>query len=68
MTTLALPPALSDARPKRLRFSVFSLPARIVSHGRRLYARIAAALVASVELIAVRARLLQLVAARVPDT
>jgi hypothetical protein len=68
MKTLALPPALCDARPKRLRFSVFSLPARIVSHGRRLYARIAAALVASVELLAVRARLLGLVAARVPGT
>ena len=62
MKTLALPPSLADARPKRLRFSVFTLPARILSHGRRLYARLAAALVDKVELIEARMRLLQLTA------
>ena len=60
MKTLALPPSLADARPKRLRFSVFTLPARILSHGRRLYARLAAALVDKVELIEARMRLLRL--------
>lgn len=67
MKTLALPPALSDARPKRLRFSVFALPARIVAHARRLYARIAASLVERVDLIAARTRLLR-AAAPVPGT
>lgn len=58
MKTLALPPALADARPKRLRFSVFALPARILSHGRRLYARAASVFIANAELLAARARLL----------
>jgi hypothetical protein len=32
MKVLALPPPFEDARPKRLRFAVFNLPARLVSH------------------------------------
>ena len=66
LKTLALPPALADARPKRLRFLVFTLPARILSHGRRLYARLAAALVEKVELIEARTRLLRLLTAPTP--
>jgi hypothetical protein len=32
MKVLVLPPPFEDARPKRLRFAVFNLPARLVSH------------------------------------
>lgn len=60
MKTLALPPTLADARPKRLRFSVFNLAARITSHARRLYARVAAALSEAISLLACRGRLRQL--------
>jgi hypothetical protein len=38
MKVLVLPPPFEDARPKRLRFAVFNLPARLVSHARRLCA------------------------------
>jgi hypothetical protein len=57
MKTLALPPALKEARPKRLRFKVFSIPARITSHARKLLARMAQKLAEAVELIVARARL-----------
>jgi hypothetical protein len=32
MKSLALPPKLGSAKPKRLRFALFNLPARIASH------------------------------------
>jgi hypothetical protein len=54
LKTLALPPTLADARPKRLRFSVFNLAARITSHARRLYARVAATVSDAVSLLACR--------------
>jgi hypothetical protein len=38
MKVLALPPPFEDARPKRLRFAVFNLPARLVSPARKLLA------------------------------
>ena len=44
MKVLALPPPFEDARPKRLRFAVFNLPARLVSHARKLLARVARSL------------------------
>ena len=40
MKSLALPSHLSSARPKRLRFSVFTIAGRIVSHAGRLVLRI----------------------------
>jgi hypothetical protein len=55
---LALPPKYANARPKRLRFAVFYIPARIVSHARRLYARIARALGEAADVIRARASLL----------
>ena len=40
LKSIGLPPALHDARPKRLRFHVFVQPAEIVSHARQLWARV----------------------------
>jgi len=37
---LALPPALAQARPKRLRFKLFALAGRIVAHARQLTVRL----------------------------
>lgn len=37
---IALPPALAQARPKRLRFKLFSLAGRIIAHARRLVVRL----------------------------
>jgi len=60
MKSLALPPDLSSARPKRLRFSVFTLAGRIVSHAGRLVVRVGAEAEALAGLIAARLRLAQL--------
>ncbi|MFA4945915.1 MAG: IS1380 family transposase [Lentisphaeria bacterium] len=57
LKTLGLPPHLADARPKRLRFSVFHIPARLVSHARQLLARAAAVLCEACQLLAARGRL-----------
>ena len=38
---LALPPELLTARPKRLRFLVFTVPGRLVIHARQLWLRLA---------------------------
>ena len=57
MKVLALPPPFEDARPKRLRFAVFNLPARLVSHARKLLARVARRLLERVDLLIGRARL-----------
>ena len=46
-----------DARPKRLRFAVFNLPARLVSHARRLCARVARSLLERADLLLGRSRL-----------
>lgn len=62
MKTFALPPTLADARPKRLRFSVFTLPAKIVGHARKLYARLAAVLAEAIDLLAGRRALRRLLA------
>lgn len=40
MKALVLPPALSAARPKRLRYSVFTMAGRLVSHAGRLLLRV----------------------------
>ena len=57
LKSLALPPALSAARPKRLRFAVFTLAGRIVSHAGRLLVRVSAAAERLAGLIAARVRL-----------
>lgn len=61
--SLALPPSLSWARPKRLRFSVFAIAGRIVSHAGRLLLRVGAAAEKIAGLIDARAKLLVLAAA-----
>jgi len=57
LKSLALPSALSAARPKRLRFAVFTLAGRIVSHAGRLHVRVGAAAERLAGLLAARARL-----------
>ena len=57
MKVLALPPPFEDARPKRLRFAVFNLPARLVCHARRLLARVAKGLLERADMLVGRARL-----------
>ena len=43
--------------PKRLRFAVFNLPARLVSHARKLLARVGRTLLERADLLTGRARL-----------
>jgi hypothetical protein len=57
MKSLALPSDLSNARPKRLRFSLFTIAGRIISSGGKLILRIAAEIEGRVKLIAARSRL-----------
>ena len=57
MKVLALPAPFENARPKRLRFAVFNLPARLVSHARRLGARVARSLLERADLLLSRSRL-----------
>lgn len=54
----ALPTRLRDARPKRLRFEIFTLPARLVVHQRTLSARVSANQERAAELVAARRSLL----------
>lgn len=58
----ALPPELRRARPKRLRFSVFTVPGRIISHAGRLILRIGKSAEQVAGLLAARARLARLAA------
>ena len=57
MKSLALPGELGSARPKRLRFLLFSIAGRIISTGGRLVLRIAEEVERRVQLIAARQRL-----------
>ena len=57
LKSLALPPALSAARPKRLRFALFTLAGRLVTHAGQLVLRVSAAADRLVGLIAARRRL-----------
>jgi Transposase DDE domain group 1 len=54
---LALPPSMETARPKRMRFSLFSIAGRIVSHAGKLVLRIGREAEALSELIAARLRI-----------
>jgi len=57
LKSLALPASLSAARPKRLRFAVFTLAGRLVSRAGRLRLRVSATAERLAGLIAARARL-----------
>jgi hypothetical protein len=59
----ALPTRLIDARPKRLRYEVFTVPAEIHTHARQLRARLGAPPLTVAELIEARQRLRDLRAA-----
>jgi hypothetical protein len=56
MKRLVAPSDLKDARPKRLRFRLFTLPAKVVAHARGLIARIAARLLDAADAVQLRAR------------
>jgi hypothetical protein len=56
----ALPERLREARPKRLRYELFSMAAMIRQHARELTARLAAPPLTVDELVAARAKLLAL--------
>jgi hypothetical protein len=57
LKSVALPASLSAARPKRLRYALFTLPGRLVTHAGRLILRVSAEAERLVGLIAARARL-----------
>jgi len=57
LESLALPAALSAARPKRLRFVLFTLAGRLLTHAGQLILRISADAERLVELVAARTRL-----------
>lgn len=57
MKSVALPNALSNARPKRLRFSLFNIAGRIVSRGGKVILRIAEAIERIVKLAEARSKL-----------
>ncbi len=57
LKSLALPPALSTARPKRLRFTLFTLAGRLVTHAGQLVLRVSEAAERLAGLIAARLRL-----------
>ena len=54
---VGLPPEFEDARPKRLRFAVLNIAARVGTHARQLFARIARAVASRIDAVAVRIRL-----------
>jgi hypothetical protein len=58
---LALPPDLRLARPKRLRLRVLALGAKVVSHARRLIARVSAAVLYAADILSARNRVASLV-------
>ena len=66
MKSLALSPAMARVRPKRLRFWLFTLAGRIISHAGRLILRISAAAESLVDLVSARQRLLDLVVRGAP--
>ena len=66
MKSLALPSALTAARPKRLRYTVFTMAGRLVSHAGGLVLRISQAAEQLAGLIAARSRLVALVPHAIP--
>jgi hypothetical protein len=65
MKWLALPPSMEAARPKKMRFSLFSIAGRIVSHAGKLVLRIGREAEALASLIAARIRIAQIGQARI---
>jgi hypothetical protein len=63
MKQLALPPSMETARPKRMRFSLFSLAARITSHAGSLVMKLGRSAERLADLVASRLRLASLPAA-----
>ena len=57
---LALPPSMEVARPKKLRFSLFSLAARLTSHAGSLVMKIGRAAEQLADLVSSRVRLAKL--------
>jgi hypothetical protein len=57
MKSLALPPKFGSAKPKRLRFALFEVPARIASHAGKTVLRIARKVAQLVDLVVARQRL-----------
>jgi len=64
MKALALPPNLSSARPKKLRFALFNLAGKLASHAGELILRVSQAAERLVNLLVARGRLLALAAAQ----
>ena len=65
MKWLALPPSMETARPKRMRFSLFSIAGRLVSHAGKLVLRIGREAEALAGLIAARIRIAAAAVARI---
>jgi hypothetical protein len=65
MKWLALPPSMETARPKRMRFSLFSIAGRIVSHAGKLVLRIGRQAEALAGLISARMRIAEVGLARI---
>jgi Transposase DDE domain group 1 len=65
MKWLALPPSMETARPKRMRFSLFSIAGRILSHAGQLVLRIGREAEALAGLIAARIRIAEVGLARI---
>jgi hypothetical protein len=65
MKWLALPPSMETARPKRMRFSLFSIAGRITSHAGKLVLRIGREAEALAGLIAARMRIAAVGLARI---
>ena len=63
MKSIALPATFSAARPKRLRFAVFTIAGRLVFHAGKLRVRISAAAEQIAGLVAARSRLRELIPA-----
>jgi hypothetical protein len=57
LKAIALPPELHQAKPKKLRFQVFTIPAVVSSHARRLWATLRATVERGMRLIRGRRRL-----------
>jgi hypothetical protein len=67
LTRVALPAGGATARPKRLRFAVFTLPGRVTAHARRLAVRVAAVLGAAIHLLAGRRAMRQMLFPSTPS-
>src|SRR5262249_22173037 len=65
MKWLVLPPSMETARPKRMRFALFSIAGRIVLHAGKLVLRIGREAEALASFIAARIRIAQIGVARI---